>query len=172
MRIPMTGFGIMVLLALALLNVAGVTAESAQVTASGTISGEVTVIIFDLNPPAPANLDSENGNRNLISQSNNTESGDNFNLVGKIIEVRSNVWWNATASTTAPSGSVKVVEGTQPTSYAECDRGVSVTSEPSIWKKGVTPGIHIYNVYYCIGGNRDEGPATFNPEITYRVTQL
>ena len=171
MRMPITGLGIMILLALALLNVAGISAESAQVTVSGTISGEVTVNIFGIESPTHANLDSTDGSSDLSRQSSDTQPGDHLNLVGQIIEVRSNVLWNATASTTTLSGDVKVVEGTQPTSHEECDRGVSVTSEPSIWKRSVTPRIHIYNVYYCTGTNRHEGSETFNPEITYRITQ-
>ena len=171
MRIPITGLVTTVLLALALLNVAGVSAESARVTVSGTISGEVTVNIFGIDSPTHANLDLDDRSSDLSRQSSDTQPGDHLNLVGQIIEVRSNVWWNATTSTTTLSDDVKVVEGTQPTSHAECDRGVSVTSEPSIWKSSVTPGIHIYHVYYCTGTNRHEGLETFNPEITYRVTQ-
>jgi len=166
------------------------TAETSNVSVSGTNNAKITIGIGDGTADFGTNLDPSGANSNssdtvVDSQGSSGNEGSYYVWAaggsGNLVTVKSNKSWNGTieasensgssTSMTVSSGVLRYAEGSAPASYSDCSGATSFQTTAQTWKSSVAKGKSTYAHFYCLRVDWDDDPGIFSSNVTYTVTQ-
>jgi hypothetical protein len=100
---------------------------------------------------------------------------------GLIVTVKSNRSWDGavratenqgTSSTlTVASGSLRYMEGSEPTGYDDCANAQAFSTSDNLWRESEPQGVSTFVHYYCLRSDWYDEPGTFLSNVIYTVTQ-
>lgn len=190
-KLGIAAAAMMVVAIIAIATILPATAETGNVSVSGTNNAKITVAVGDGSAEFgtsldPSGADSNSSDSVVDFQGSSGNQGSYYvwqagGGSGNVVTVKSNKPWDGTVqasensgtstSMTVASGVLRYAEGTAPASYSGCTNATAFQSTAQTWKSSVAKGKSTYAHFYCLRVDWDDDPGTFSSNVTYTVTQ-
>lgn len=171
-------------------TVLGPSGSQASVEVSGNNDGVTVITLSDtsanfgtINPLASVSESDDvvNGFQGKMGEEGSYYAWKSATGTGLTVTVKSNRSWSGTIratenqgtsdTLTIASGSLRYVEGSEPTGYDDCANARVLSTSDNLWRgpepQGISPFVH----YYCLRSDWHDEPGTFLSNVIYTVSQ-